>query len=117
MTEEDSRYIKRHTEKTFRELNLNNNWIKLKRSTMKPTKPVKKRPAKRTDNPIIDKLLKLKYRINEACRSGNYDDAYNDTQADKAYVMNLISDIRRHGFKTLAPEDGHCCNGLWKKYA
>ena len=105
-TEGDSRYIKRHTEKTFRELNI-------KGVKMKSTK---KRPAKRTDNPIIGKLLKLKYRINEAFRSGNYDDAYNDTQADKAYVMNLISDIRRHNFEKLAPEDVHCCNGLWRKY-
>jgi len=105
-TEGDSRYIKRHTEKTFRELNI-------KGVKMKSTK---KRPAKRTDNPIIGKLLRLKYRINEAFRSGNYDDAYNDTQADKAYVMNLISDIRRHNFEKLAPEDVHCCNGLWRKY-
>ena len=105
-TEGESRYIKQHTEKTFRELNI-------KGVKMKSTK---KRPAKRTDNPIIGKLLKLKYRINEAFRSGNYDDAYNDTQADKAYVMNLISDIRRHNFEKLAPEDVHCCNGLWRKY-
>ena len=105
-TEGDSRYIKRHTEKSFRELNI-------KGVKMKSTK---KRPAKRTDNPIIGKLLRLKYRINEAFRSGNYDDAYNDTQADKAYVMNLISDIRRHNFEKLAPEDVHCCNGLWRKY-
>ena len=107
-TEGDTRYIINHTKKSLEE------YYKSKGVKMKPTK---KKPAKRTDNPIIGKLLKLKYRINEACRSGNYDDAYNDTQADKAYVMNLISDIRRHGFKTLAPEDGHCCNGLWKKYA
>ena len=105
-TEGEKRWIKKHTEKTFRELNI-------KGVKMKSTK---KRPAKRTDNPIIGKLLKLKYRINEAFRSGNYDDAYNDTQADKAYVMNLISDIRRHNFEKLAPEDVHCCNGLWRKY-
>ena len=79
-------------------------------------KPTKKRPAKRTDNPIINKLLKLKYRIDDAYRSRKYDDAYNDTQADKGYVMSLISDIRKHGFTKLAPEDGHCCNGLWRKY-
>ena len=104
-TEGDTRYIKRHTEKTFRELNI-------KGVKMKSTK---KRPAKRTDNPIIGKLLKLKYRINDtATTEGGWS---TDMQSDKAYVMNLISDIRRHGFKTLAPEDGHCCNGLWKKYA
>ena len=62
-------------------------------------------------NPIVGKLLKLKYRINDAYRNGGV-----DTKADKSYVMSLISDIRKHGFKTLAPEDGHCCNGLWRKY-
>ena len=93
------RWIKRHTEKSLKELNV---------------KSTKKRPAKRTDNPIIGKLLKLKYRINDTAK---LEDGWStDMQSDKAYVMNLISDIRRHGFKTLAPEDGHCCNGLWKKY-
>ena len=67
-------------------------------------------------NPIVAKLLKLKYRINDAYRSGKYDDAYNDTKADKSYVMSLIRDIRKHGFTKLAAEDGHCCNGLWRKY-
>ena len=89
-------------------------------STLKK-KPAKRRPSKRNanlsgGNPIIEKLLKLKYRINDAYRSGKYDDAYNDTRADKSYVMSLIKDIRKHGFTKLAPEDGHCCNGLWRKY-
>ena len=81
-------------------------------------KPTKKRPAKRADggNPIIDKLLKLKYRINDTYRNTNDANLIDDTRADKNYVMSLISDIRKHGFKTLAPEDGHCCNGLWRKY-
>ena len=39
-----------------------------------------------------------------------------DTRVDKKYVMSLISDIRKHKFTKLAPEDGHCCNGLWRKY-
>ena len=104
-TEGEKRWIKRHTEKSLKELG------KRKGINMKPTK---KRPAKRTDNPIIGKLLKLKYRINDTAK---LEDGWStDMQSDKAYVMNLISDIRRHGFKTLAPEDGHCCNGLWKKY-
>ena len=33
------------------------------------------------------------------------------------YVQSLINDIRKHKFTKIAPEDGHCCNGLWKKYA
>ena len=103
-TEGDSRYIKRHTEKTFRELNI-------KGVKMKSTK---KRPAKRTDNPIIGKLLKLKYRINDtATTEGGWSD---DMSSDKRYVQSLINDIRKHKFTKLAPEDGHCCNGLWRKY-
>ena len=62
-------------------------------------------------NPIIDKLMQLKYRINDAY----YRDGV-DTKDDKNYVMSLIKDTRKHGFTKLAREDGHCCNGLWRKY-
>ena len=80
-------------------------------------KPTKTEPDNyTTPNPIIGKLLKLKYRINDAYHNGNLNVPQTETKADKNYVMSLISDIRKHGFKTLAPEDGHCCNGLWRKY-
>ena len=85
-----------------------------KRRKMKGTKT---RPAKRTDNPLVGKLLKLKYRINDAYRSGKYDDAYNDTLADKGWVMNLISDIRDNNLTKLSKEDMLKCNGIWSKYA
>ena len=74
-------------------------------------KPTKKKPAKRRDggNPMIDKLLKLKYRLN---------DAYNlrdiDTKDEKLWVMGQISALRegarldRHQMKY--------ANGLWKRY-
>ena len=66
-------------------------------------------------NPIIDKLMQLKYRINDtATTEGGWS---TDMSDDKNYVMSLIKDIRKHGFIKLAPEDGHCCNGLWRKYA
>ena len=86
---------------------------------MKPSKTTytKKRPAKRGDggNPIIDKLLKLKYRINDTAIT---EDGWSDDMSnDKRYVQSLINDIRKHGFTKLAPEDGHCCNGLWRKYS
>ena len=82
---------------------------------MKRMKPSKKRAAKRRDsNPIITKLLKLKYRINDTARAeGDWSD---DLSNDKNYVMTLMSDIRKYGFTKIAPEDAHCCNGLWKKY-
>ena len=78
-------------------------------------KPTKKRPAKRTGNLIIDKLLKLKYRINDAYRSGNFDDAYNDTQVDKTWVMTLIQCVRENDLTKLSKEDMLKCNGLWSK--
>ena len=80
-------------------------------------KPTDKR-KKNWGNPIIDKLMQLKYRINDAHYSG-YDDVVRDSDGidDKNYVMSLISDVRKHGFTKLAPEDAHCCNGLWRRYA
>ena len=72
-TKGDTRWIKRHTQKSLKELN-----------NMKPTKPVKKKPAKRKPlhgfkNELIAKLMNLKYRLN---------DAYNlrdmDTKDDKS---------------------------------
>ena len=80
----------------------------------KPAKRAVKRPAKRNDNPIIGKLLKLKYRINDTAKEeGGCSD---DMSSDKRYVQSLLTDIRKHKFTKLAPEDGHCCNGLWRKY-
>ena len=105
-TEGEKRWIKRHTEKSLKEL-----YGKTKGVNMKQTK---KRPAKRTDNPIVGKLLQLKYRINDtATTEGGWSD---DMSNDKRYVQSLINDIREHKFTKLAPEDGHCCNGLWRKY-
>ena len=103
-TEGDSRYIKRHTEKTFRELNI-------KGVKMKSTK---KRPAKKTDNPLIGKLLRLKYKINEAYRNGG--SSFKNI-GDKKWVMNLISDVRNNNLTKLSKEDMLHCNGLWRKYA
>tara|TARA_B100000131_G_scaffold92671_1_gene89527 strand:+ start:175 stop:498 length:324 start_codon:yes stop_codon:yes gene_type:complete len=105
-TEGEKRWIKKHTEKSLKEL------YNRKGTNMKPTK---KRPAKRTDNPIIGKLLNLKYRINDTAKAENgWSD---DMSSDKRYVQSLINDIRKHKFTKIAPEDAHCCNGLWKKYA
>ena len=79
-----------------------------------------KRDKRRKDwgNPIIDKLMQLKYSINDACNSG-YDDVVRDSNGidDKNYVMSLINDVRNGGFTKLSREDGLKCNGLWRKYA
>ena len=115
MTEGDSRYIKRHTEKTFRELNI-------KGVNMKPTKKVaakkvvKKKPAKRAyrKDSIVGKLLQLKYRINDtASEEGGWS---TDMQSDKSWVMNLISDVRVNNINKLCKEDLLKCNSLWRSY-
>ena len=95
---------------------MNNNWTKLKRSTVKTTKkkPAKYGPSFAKRNPVLSKLLDLKYRISQERQWYDQRDSY--TKADKSYVMSLITDIRKHKFTKLAPEDGHCCNGLWRKY-
>ena len=83
---------------------------------MKPSKTAyttKKRPAKRGDggNPMIDKLLKLKYRLNDA-----YHDRDIDTKSDKDFVMGLINNIRKkeENPSKIQLEE---CNRIWRKYA
>ena len=84
--------------------------------------PTKKRPAKRRvvsaedfakRNPVLSKLLDLKYRINEAYRGGA-DDAYNDTRADKSWVMKQIEDIRNG--RVLSKNNMLKANDIWKRY-
>ena len=87
-------------------------------------KPSKKRPAKRKNNPMVTKLLNLKYRINDAYAiiKGGFDkDKFNltmlgDTRVDKAWVMNLIKEVRNNNLSKLCKEDMLKCNGLWRKY-
>ena len=75
-------------------------------------KPTKKKPAKRKPNPpnpIIDKLLDLKYRINDAYRKGGI-----NNKVDKEWVMDRIDDARMgvvlgKGYMLRA-------NDLWRKY-
>ena len=76
----------------------------------------KTRPSKRNDNPIIGKLLKLKYRINDMYRNGGPGVDTDMTRADKTWVMNLISDVRKNNLTKLAREDVQVCNKLWKLY-
>ena len=74
-------------------------------------KPSKKRPAKRGDNPMIDKLLGLKYRINDAFRDGRDTD-----KTDKSFVIGLINNIKKRGDypSKIQLEE---CNKIWRKYA
>ena len=86
-----------------------------------PTNKTKVHRAKRISNwgnPIIDKLMQLKYSINDAYRNG-YDDIIREEEGidDKNYVMKLIQDFRKGEFTKLSREDGLKCNSLWRKYA
>lgn len=107
-TEGDTRWIKRHTEKSLKEL-----YGKTKGVKMKPTKkrPAKRKPLHGESNPLVAKLLNLKYRLNDA-----YNLRDEDTKADKAWVMKLISEVRLNNLTKLAKEDMLLCNSLWKRY-
>ena len=83
-------------------------------------KPSKKRAAKKTDNPMISRLLDLKYRINDAYRGRGMDVLGNiseKTKNDKSWVMNLISDVRDNNLTKLCKEDMSKCNSMWKEYS
>ena len=113
-TEGEKRWIKKHTEKSLLEYaqSASKGAVNMNIGTVKSPKWDKE--MEKLKNPIISKLLKLKYRINDTAKEeGGWSD---DMSSDKRYVMSLISDIRKHKFTKLAPEDGHCCNGLWRKY-
>ena len=82
---------------------------------MKPIKTVyatKKKPAKRGDNPMVDKLLKLKYRINDAYNSGR-----NTDKSDKDFVIGLINNIRNGRNLPVSRIQLEECNKIWKKCA
>ena len=88
---------------------------------MKPSKTAyatKKKPAKRADggNPMIDKLLKLKYRINDAAAvEGGWSSG--DMSSDKDFVIGLINNIR-NGNNLPCPSKIQLeeCNKIWRKY-
>ncbi len=52
---------------------------------MRPRIATKKKPAKRNDNPIIEKLLKLKYRLNDWYREFG-EDTSDDKECDDEAV-------------------------------
>ena len=90
------------------------NW-KPKGVKMKPTKTKpSKRNANLTDgNPLVGKLLKLKYRINDAYHNGG--SSFKNI-GDKKWVMHLISDVRNNNLTKLCKEDVLKCNAMWKSY-
>ena len=105
---------------------MNNNWTKLKRSTMKPTntgfkpanyttpkkKPAKRKPSFEENNPVLSKLLDLKYRINNAYR--NREDDHMNTIHDKSWVIKQIDDVRNG--RVLSKNNMLKANDIWRKY-
>ena len=82
---------------------------------MKPSK-TKTKPAKRADggNPMIDKLLQLKYRINDAYRGETIIDG---NKSDKDFVIGLINNIRNGTNLPVSRIQLEECNRIWKRYA
>jgi len=78
-------------------------------------KPAKKRPAKRSDNPVIDKLLKLKYRINDVYTNGA--PGLLPDKSDKDFVIGLINNIRNGTNLPVSKIQLEECNKIWRKYA
>ena len=87
---------------------------------MRPTKRTKavKKPRKITPKKAHDsksplgKLMKLKYRINDAYRAGR---KYKDTdKSDKDWVMEEITNLRNEGW--LSATKMKVANEMWSKY-
>ena len=71
---------------------------------MRPTKD------RGTDsNPILSKLRKLNYRINDAYKDGRDTD-----KSDKTWVMEEISNLRNDGWLTATKMK--VANEMWDKY-
>ena len=60
-------------------------------------------------NPVLDKLMKLKYRINDAYKSGRDTD-----KSDKNWVMEEIDNLRNDGWLTATKMK--VANEMWEKY-
>ena len=70
-------------------------------------RPTKERGVK--GNPVLDKLMKLKYRINDAYKAGRDTD-----KSDKDWVMEEIDNLRNDGWLTASKMK--VANEMWSKY-
>ena len=62
-------------------------------------------------NPVLDKLMKLKYRINDAYKAGRH---ILDNKSDKTWVMEEITNLRDGGW--LSATKMKVANEMWDKY-
>jgi hypothetical protein len=87
---------------------------------MKSTKRTRARKRTTTDkrrknwgDPILDKLMQLKYLINDAYNSRQENDG--ETKSDKSWVMEEIHNLRNEGWLTATKMK--VANEMWSKYA
>ena len=64
------------------------------------------------NNPVLDKLMKLKYRINDAYNHRQENDG--ETKSDKTWVMEEITNLRQGGW--LSATKMKVANEMWSKY-
>ena len=83
---------------------------KTKRSSMKGTK--KSHDAFEKRNPVLSKLLDLKYRINDAYKKYGGDGL--NTKKDKSWVMKRINEVRSN--EPLTKDTLEYANKLWSDY-
>ena len=89
---------------------------------MKPTKVTRARKRTTTDkrrknwgNPIIDKLMQLKYSINDAYKAGRDTEPVGaSNKSDKDWVMEEITNLRNEGWLTATKMK--VANEMWSKY-
>ena len=86
---------------------------------MRPTKRTRAHKRTTTDkrrkewgDPILNKLMKLKYRINDAYNHRQENDG--DTKSDKTWVMEEIDNLRNDGWLTASKMK--VANEMWNKY-
>ena len=86
---------------------------------MRPTKRTRAHKRTTTDkrrknwgDPILDKLMQLKYRINDAYNSRQENDG--ETKSDKSWVMEEIHNLRNEGWLTATKMK--VANEMWGKY-
>ena len=64
-------------------------------------------------NPVLDKLMKLKYLINDAYNHRQENDG--ETKSDKTWVMEEITNLRDGGW--LSATKMKVANEMWRNYA
>ena len=81
---------------------------------MKPTKRTKATKKERgvKGNPVLDKLMKLKYRINDTAREDG--EWIPPLKSDKNWVMEEITNLRNGGWLTATKMK--VANEMWNKY-